>query len=594
MAHLRRLDESEDWTTTSRDELHGRRRARVAEGPVVRDDPLPNTADLHAIHELAGMKLAEDYIRICLDAISRPLRPKSGTLWEDYEHDSRNPGARSPEWPPNTGRDFVKNNLPPQSLWASESSRLKAMRRRHTWKKLAIQELSTAIFILKVIPLVNYPRFRKNKKAREDLSRLSPALLEIAGWNEEQQMAAQRILQSCLEKLHTVPVDSSAEIIREAHVMPQLRCVPSYHQDSDGDYHAICEQMNEGIKAIFQKIEKRDDRDMAVAMAKICHNLLISTASPDIKTFNILLEGFESLSKTDCTDNVIKALEVQKIRPNENTCRRILKFYIRENRPDRFSSYVAKMRGMDDALMLANPDININGASEGRLQRTKQNKVLQLVHPSPLIFEAIIYGVLRFAGFDRALDVYYEMKHDGWGLTTEGLIKLLEDCIKRADWVGGLYVWTELDIVKPKTPRHLMSVAYSRMLSLTTVCKKSTAFNVVLREVATGGFNTQKIIDKAERVTKRVPGQPIYFPPAWTMENVMTAVDAYIQYAKQNKIPMEPRDEDDDEIENLFPRESDPAAEEIEPDPQAEQAWWAKWFEHEHGNEPQQTKSPES
>lgn len=520
--------------------------------------------------------------------------------WDHLRKETRMPKEMFIEWPSNTGGRLVRNNLPPQSLWAPEATRLNAKRRRYTWKKLAIQELSVGLLIHDLIQHVALAKF--SKSAYRILKPLSPHILEIAAFDVE-KIARQRLelLENIntLENIHINSPDGNMikEDIRRNHIG-----IPSYYQDADGDFHQICKQMNDGVEQLFQPVIQGNEREKALAVAKICHNLLVSTASPDLRTFNLLLSGFTVWRASDLIDSVIASLRASKIRPNETTCRLILEHYIRQNRPDSFSRFVAKMRGINGGLMLADPNVQVNVASEGRLVRdpVKINKVYQKVYPTPLVFSSLINGVLHFAGFDRALDIYYELKNDGWGLPVLGLTKLLADCVRRGDWEGGAYVWEEINSIKDDSRKEDMARAYHHMLILCSITGNTVAFNQVLNELVKRGHDRFAIITAAMKTARSAQYKKSYLAPAWAADNLMIAVSDYIADAKSAEQPEE-IDATEDELsldmasefgpdgalENVTSHQScHPSAGQHSDAKEA----WSDWVEREFGERP---KDPE-
>ncbi|KAJ8105144.1 hypothetical protein OPT61_g10356 [Boeremia exigua] len=232
-------------------------------------------------------------------------------------------------------------------------------------------------------------------------------------------------------------------------------------------------------------------------------------------------------------DDVILAFHGSKIRPNEITLRAILGHYISEGRPDGFSRFVAWMRGAGDALMLADPDIAINEASQGRLIRMTKKKVYQKVYPTPTVFGALIGGVLKFGGFERALDVYYEMKTDGWGLDMAGLTRMLGDCIRRVDWQGGVYIWAEITSIKDTAMPRDTAKAYEFMLSLCSVTGNTSAFNQLLVEVASRGYDRHTIISGALKTTRWAQAKRSILAPAWAADNLLIAVSGFVKDLKE-------------------------------------------------------------
>lgn len=512
-------------------------------------------------------------------------------IWDALRFDSRMPGAQALQWPANTGPDLKSYKLPPQSLWAPDVLRWTALRRRYTRKKLAMQELTIGLMVHQMIRHVKLGRFLKSES--KSLQNISPLVQDVASLSDDEYEKVATPFMTDIERLHRINVASPEEDIDNARVDVARGWVPSYRQDADGDFYAICKQMNDGIAHLFRESKKGHDQSKALAVAKICHNLLVSTAAPDVQTFNLLLSGFIIWNRPKLVDEVIYAVYLCKIRPNEFICKQILDFYTQQSRPDDFSRFVAKMRGVGDALSLANPTIKINEASEGRLVRTDENKVYQKVHPTPMVSGSLIIGVLKFAGFDRALDVYYEMKADGWGLAMPELTKLLADCIRRADWEGGLYIWEEINSIKARVKPSYVAKAYHHMLSLCSVTGNTVAFNQVLNEVAKRKLDQKAIIKAAMETTKWAHHKRDHMAPAWAADNLMIANSGYVNDAKSTEHASGDTALDDLDYDGppsasqLEDASSTGSTEKLPTDPK--EAWF-KWVEQELGEKPKDPK----
>lgn len=561
-------------------------------------DTLSAGDDWDLIQRLVGMDLVDDHVlrEQEVRTQSRPdvnndvtVTPWDRLQWSKYAFDASLDVA-PPDWLANTGPDMATKNLPPQSIWASMDARLKAMRRRHTWKKLALQRASAALVICKLMHAANLPRFFDSPE--ESVPRVSPHIREIAFYTQKQAHRLTRELLGVIEMLHEMPIDSAEEDIEAALQRLDRPEVPRYSQDADGEYHHVTQRMNQGIvRQILQATSAAKDRSQAFAIANICHNLFVSSASPSLATFNMLLSGFRSWGRPQLVDHVIAALYAHKIRPNEVTCVEILKHYTQESRPDDFSRFVAKIRGVGDALMLADPNITINEAGSGRLVRISEQKVLQKVYPTSLVFTTLLRGVLKFAGFDRAMDVYYEMKADGWGLDVLGLVFLLRQCIPTADWEGGLYVWEEVNSIKNESRQSDMARAYSHMLSLSSVTGNTTAFNQIVNELVRRGYDRKAIIDDAMRLTRWALKKAKVDPPAFTADTLLIA--GYKEDADSASDESDPDAEYDMDMPQ--PQESQRWSESSQSTTQADQQIspeeaWSTWLEHELGERPKDPK----
>lgn len=517
-----------------------------------------------------------------LDEMDSALLRASTDAWELVRLDSRLPGLQAPRLPASTGRDIEPYNVPPQSLWAADALRLSSLRRRQTHKKLAIQGVAIGLLIHDLIRHVGLARFAKSASVL--LERLSPHIRRIMSASDTEAQKARTVYIADLLRLQSELTEQSAEHFALLSQESARLGLPIYRQDIDGDFHLVSDQLNEGVTQLFGQSAKGHDAEKAIAVAKICHNLLVSTSAPTLHTFNILIAGFRQWRQNVLVEDVIAAFGSAKIRPNELLCSQILRYYTLESLPERFTDFVAKMRGVNDALMLANPTVTINEASAGRLEKV-HDKVYQKVYPTPMVFEALIDGVMKFAGFDRALDVYYEMKIDGWGLTVPALTKLLAHCIRHADWEAGTYIWEEINSIKTKVKPSYVAKAYHHMLSLCSVTGNTVAFNQVLSEVAKRGFDQKAILTAALRTTRWAQYKKDNLAPAWAADNLMIAVSGYINDTKPSEnVTDEPLIDDLGDLEESSEREFDPSNTDATID---KKEAWSSWVEHEFGEKPE-------
>jgi hypothetical protein len=542
---------------------------------------VPSELDWDHVFKAAGIDMIDDAVfekrQLDSDTVAIPE-----VLWDLLRSDARLDGPSLLDWPANTSTSPAlgnRHNLPPQSLWSLESVRLKALRNRASRKKLDIQELSVCSLIHNLLR-----HFEKHLPSTDELAVLSPHIASVAHLTGHERDKAYREILANMKALETTEKGDWPKDGTSIKTGPRLHAEPTYFQDTDGDFHYITEQLNVAVKKLFEEYhdKRRNPEDIAAATAKICHNLLISTAAPNLQTFNILLTGFQKWEQPRLVDNVIREIDNCKIRPNEITCAAVLDHYTETGRPVEFSRFVAKMRGVDNALMLARPDVTVNEVGNGRLVRTNA-KVYQKVYPTPMVFQALMHGVMTFAGFERAMDIYFEMKDDGWGLDIVGLSRFLDDCLQRADWQGGLIVWDEIASVKGRIKPELLAKAYAQFLSLCTVTQQPSAFNTVLNDVVKRGYNRKAILTSYREIYNAVQPKKGYLAPAWSADNLLIAVSDYMKTDDATEAETTPFFED---------MGAGSAKTSLQPEEQSntEQADpWSAWMEHELG-EPMQTR----
>lgn len=279
---------------------------------------------------------------------------------------------------------------------------------------------------------------------------------------------------------------------------------PIYEQTIDTTHHNITHQMNESLLSLFRKHTSGAITFQQLILS-LSHNLISSTAPPNARTYNILITGLARLDQPAFADSAIKSMLDAKVRPNEITCASILNFYTKTNRPSRFNHFVKLMRGMAGGIMLANPHIIITEAGAKRLVPVEgKGKIIQKVHPTPMVFHALVAGVLKFAGFRRAVEVYADLQADGWGLDVRGLELFLHDCVRRADWSGGQAVWEEIQKLRRKVRARLGQSVYASMLALCRECGRGTEFNSVVQEATEAGHTKGALLRKINVGNARV------------------------------------------------------------------------------------------
>jgi hypothetical protein len=565
----------------------------------------PDKIDWDYLHRVSSNELVEE------DVSREPLEGDEVGLftedrWDLLSVDTRFPGVLPLLWPANTGRELVRHHLPPQSWWSYDHVRKKALQKRHTWKKLAIQEVSMGMLAMSLLGPARGLSLPEDYRAQ-----LAPALRDHLQRGDLEISSLRQDLADQLFHIERLPAEKEdAFTIRRLVHSRVTAAKPHYSQDNDGDFYHVCQKMNAAIKQTFSKVNKTSsETEIAMGLGLIAHNIFVSSAPPDVQTFNILITGLKRWNLPRLLDEVILALDKCKIRPNELTCAQIIDHYVRSDQPYKFVKFVERMRGIGDALMLARPDININETGADRLVRASGSKVYQKVYPTPMVFNALVLGVLRFAGLERALQIYYDMKSDGWGLDVLGLTQLLVDCVRRADWDNGLYIWEEINSIKSQANLSHMAKAYANMLSLCTITGNTPAFNHLLgevtkwkKQVATWhnfNLNLSDVINSAAKLTATVrgeqeeagrSGQPVPEAPAFAADNLLIA-QAVSEYMKSDgpapfdsAAPAVPK-------KVVQKRKANIPSSWMEPEPKAEvklspEEAWAAWLEHELGEKP--------
>ncbi|KAL2354494.1 hypothetical protein BJ546DRAFT_911450 [Cryomyces antarcticus] len=409
--------------------------------------------------------------------------------------------AAAPFWPPNTGPDLNVFHVAPESIYAGGLARQKALRNRWSDKKMQTIRLSVRKLVLKCLSHIE----------SVEGTALNPQSLPptIASLIDGDVKAALLRVQAQLSHIRFARDDSAMEAC-----LPALAW-PAYEQDDSGDFYRVAAELNDALRSIFHRYKRGDrvssPREVAV---DICHNLLTSSAPPNLETYNILIPSLNRLGQDRMVDVVIASLRETHVRPNEDTLAAILRYYIKRDNADMFTYWVRLMRGRFGGLALARPDIKITAASEGRLVRDEMHpeRVIQKPYPTPTVFSVLVTGVLKFAGFEMALEVCEAMGRDRWGLDLDALNSLMRSCVERRDWESGRIIWNQMKMLHKKrfatdTQRSiLLRAAYFRALSLCLACDKQKEFGVLLEEAALAGCNVKKMLKSLESTQACIEG----------------------------------------------------------------------------------------
>ncbi|TKA41983.1 hypothetical protein B0A54_06664 [Friedmanniomyces endolithicus] len=336
------------------------------------------------------------------------------------------------------------HRLPPESIYATGDRKSRSELRRWSPKKLETVMLSVDAIQLQIFIELQANRTRSGRQA-------ASAAVPIE-YRDKMFLP--------IPELKVFLYGKMADLDRITETDPDLtgwrrspEDVPlsSYHQDDNGMFHDTARQLNSCLQDLFRK-QGHQTATVPALLAKIAYNLSISSAPPNIETYNTLLLGLSEVKKYQLVDRVIGSMRRTHMRPNEVTNAAVLNHFTTTNNAADFVTRVELMRGKYCGLALARPNIHINEAGAARLRRVeregKEDKVIQLPYPTPNVFCALIRGVLKFSGFDTALSICKGMGHEGWGLCLSGLTPLLEHCADYGDWTSGLAIWGQIQALR--------------------------------------------------------------------------------------------------------------------------------------------------
>jgi hypothetical protein len=266
-----------------------------------------------------------------------------------------------------------------------------------------------------------------------------------------------------------------------------------YEHNEDGLHHELLRDLNASLVELFEGY-KSQQLNLNTLLVKICHNLLVSTAPPNVQTMNILLLGFYSSDKYVknssaasqvrhvILDWLIAICYMVKIRPNEITCATVLATYRRRGMRGEFAKFVHRMRGTGGPLALMyTKALTLRPENTPRLIPTENDPLIfkQAVYPSPMIFAEVIKGVAKFYTLEDAITVCKDFTAKEWGYDWSCLHYLLNACIVQKDWRSGLWVWSEIKAFWKAGHEEPIRIL-AAMLALCVQCQEKEMFAEVL------------------------------------------------------------------------------------------------------------------
>ncbi|KAF2165926.1 hypothetical protein M409DRAFT_23657 [Zasmidium cellare ATCC 36951] len=401
--------------------------------------------------------------------------------------DSSSKRKTRPKWPENTGSDPDPTWLPPQSIYAPNYFKRKFEVRGWGPYKVERCMISTDIFMLQT-----WNELRKRGLSQEAASAVPSAYTKYLTMSERE--LHRNITQKMLD------LDRLERMGSERYLQGWFRrdegdiSLCRYIVDADGEFHDTTRSLNQTLRDLVQQTEA-GSYTVPALMAKICYQLSLSTAPPNIDTYNSLLVGLFDLRQVKHTEHVIHAMLRTMARPNEVTLATVLNFHSATGDAGNFRWWIQRMRGDFGGLMNASPHTTIYQENSSRLIHCENGKnhgmgtIIQLPYPTPMVFGALVNGVLNFSGFEAALQICKNMAQEGWSLCISGLGTILRDCTQRRDWNSGLTIWKQIQTLKWKSTRYSGSKwnsetigiqTFVAMLQLCARCGRRDAFENVM------------------------------------------------------------------------------------------------------------------
>jgi hypothetical protein len=228
---------------------------------------------------------------------------------------------------------------------------------------------------------------------------------------------------------------------------------PNYKWRDDEEILKERTALHESVTILCAKATP-NQADIDILVAKICYNMLISTAPPSIATYNILIHEFTRLRQHHLAQVVINSFhEDSKFAPSERTVKLILDHYIAKGDPAGFRETTQRMRGMRTGHEISGQDSDmrvkrstvyelakdpevINWAMTKKVVR-RGGFLIEKVQRTPGIFESLSRGNLAAHGPTTAIRIIQAAIREGQTVVSGTITRVVEYCVAKQDYKAG-------------------------------------------------------------------------------------------------------------------------------------------------------------
>ena len=225
---------------------------------------------------------------------------------------------------------------------------------------------------------------------------------------------------------------------------------PNYIHENQKAVQTIRSSLHTSLYKICQK-QTHKEGDVDSMIAKICYNLLISTAHPNIITYNIMIGEFTRLKLHDVAEVVIQSYFCDtRFAPTMETTRLLLDHYIAKGDCKGFQLMLDRMRctapgvkpppgeaignmrvGMRSIKLLYLPAIQSWAMEQKVLHRN--GHLIRKAPRDSSIFDSIIRGCLMTKAVKKAKNYLTTALRDGQQIRSEWIYDVAMACVQEPD-----------------------------------------------------------------------------------------------------------------------------------------------------------------
>ncbi|PQE30973.1 pentatricopeptide repeat domain-containing protein [Rutstroemia sp. NJR-2017a WRK4] len=247
--------------------------------------------------------------------------------------------------------------------------------------------------------------------------------------------------------LHAANPDIFAETERMIERIQELRYgdmqMPAFKLDSSaleerGELHGA-------LRDLFANTPPHPS-NLNLILAKICYNLLVSSAPPNIITYNFLIEQLSGLMLYDHAQVFIDSFfKESRFRPTSKTIQVMLNYYAATNDLEGYRAMIRRMRGVDGDMRigrryktaLLNPEVVRWVQKRERKLILRNGWLVQKVPRDVPIFNTLINATLQVSTVRQSVMYVRAALRENRQVDPEVLCNVVTDCVADLDYVTG-------------------------------------------------------------------------------------------------------------------------------------------------------------
>jgi hypothetical protein len=220
--------------------------------------------------------------------------------------------------------------------------------------------------------------------------------------------------------------------------------LPAYTWD---DMEAVSEQrssLHRSLTALCRKTPS-DELSIRLMLAKICYNLLISTAPPNMTTYNIMLSEFTRLQRPDLAQIVIHSFFFDtRYKPRQSSVALMIKHCAAKEDRAGLKAIIQRMRGANGDMRVRKravidlPDPFIQHWALTNKVIHREGCLSQKTPREPQVFDALIRASLSLLGVKSAILYVRAALREHGHVSSETLCRVIGACCAQFNFQRGV------------------------------------------------------------------------------------------------------------------------------------------------------------